>query len=336
MVNMLKAIAEGRGDLTRRIELQGRDEVGEMAFWFNRFIGTMHDLMQQVRGTGNRVSAASGVLASSAGQMASAAQDQAASLEETSASVEEIASSVQQGADNAREADQLAAGCRETAERGQVVVRDAVKAMEEIRQSAGKIADIITTINEIAFQTNLLALNAAIEAARAGQQGRGFAVVAAEVRNLARRSAESATEIRTLILDSVAKVETGSELARKSGQALEGIVQSVHKVAGLMSDIATRSREQSAGAGAVNNAVARMDGIVQENAAQTRELLATAQDLAHQAHDLESLIGQFQLADEGNPSPPPAPKPIPVQGKMAPREKELEVQTVGFERRKGG
>jgi methyl-accepting chemotaxis protein len=183
------------------------------------------------------------------------------------------------------------------AEQGGKVVITAVGAMREINQASRRIGDITATIDEIAFQTNLLALNAAVEAARAGDQGRGFAVVAAEVRNLAQRSATAAKEIKSLIHDSVKKVETGSDLANKSGEALEEIVTSVKRVTGLMGEIASASAEQSIGLDQVNKAVAQMDQVVQQNAAQTEELTSTAHSLAGQAQELRGLLAHFQLSD---------------------------------------
>src|SRR5262249_3757573 len=152
----------------------------------------------------------------------------------TAASLEQITGTIKQNAENARQADQLALGSRDTAEKGGEVVATAVTAMGEINRSSRKIAEIITTIDEIAFQTNLLALNAAVWAARAGEQGRGFAVVAAEVRNLAQRAAVAAKEIKGLIRDSVAKVEHGAEMVTRSGQTLEEIVRSVRQVTDII------------------------------------------------------------------------------------------------------
>jgi methyl-accepting chemotaxis protein len=177
-----------------------------------------------------------------------------------------------------------------------------VEAMAEINQSSKKIADIITTIDEIAFQTNLLALNAAVEAARAGEQGRGFAVVAAEVRNLAQRSATAAKEIKALIEDSVGKVESGSELVNKSGQTLSEIVTSVKRVTDIIGDIAAASQEQSSGIDQVNRAVTQMDHVVQSNAAQTEELSSTARSLRGQAQQLQVLVAKFKLKHDDSRS----------------------------------
>jgi methyl-accepting chemotaxis protein len=303
----LRDIAEGQGDLTRRLDAQGQDEVSEIAAAFNRFAEKLHDVIARVREAADLVATASQQLSGASGQLSSGAQEQASSLEETAASLEEITGTVKQNADNAKQANQLAIGSRDVADKGGQVVKAAVESMNEINRASKKIADIITTVDEIAFQTNLLALNAAVEAARAGEQGRGFAVVAAEVRNLAQRSAAAAKEIKALIQDSVQKVEAGSELVHRSGQTLEEIVTSVKRVTDMIAEISAASQEQSQGIDQVNKAVTQMDQVTQANAAQTEELSSTAQALSTQAQQLQRLVARFRLGE----SAPGATAPVP-------------------------
>lgn len=267
-----------------------------IARWFTRAIVEVDDIS-------NSVASASQQLAAASEQLSSGAQQSASSLEETASSLEEITATVRQNADNADQANQLANSSRETAEKGGAVVAQAVDAMGEINRSSRKIADIITTIDEIAFQTNLLALNAAVEAARAGEQGRGFAVVAGEVRNLAQRSATAAREIKGLIEDSVQKVETGSELVNKSGETLGAIVTSVKRVTDIVAEIAAASREQTVGIEQINKAVAQMDQVTQSNASQTEEMSGTAVALSGQAEQLQSVVAQFNLNRQAKQAP---------------------------------
>jgi methyl-accepting chemotaxis protein len=299
----LRELATGAADLSRRLEARSRDECGVLAESFNLFMDKLSGIIGSVRVTATHVTGASQQLSGATTQLASGTQQQAASLEETAASLEEITATVKQNADNARQASQLAGGSRDAAERGGQVVAAAVASMQEITQASRKIADIITVIDEIAFQTNLLALNAAVEAARAGEQGRGFAVVAAEVRNLAQRSAGAAKEIKTLIQDSVAKVSEGSDLVNKSGKTLEDIVQSAKRVADIVAEIAAACQEQSGGIDQVNRAVAQMDRVTQDNAAQTEELSSTSHALAEQAHEMLALVSRFTLPEASGHGP---------------------------------
>ncbi len=295
-----KAIAElAKGDLSAHIEDRSSDELGRMTRSLDLAVTSIRGVMSEVAQSALAVRDSSQQLSAGAGQISSGAQEQASSLEETAASLEEITSTVKQNADNAQQANQLANGSREVAEKGGRVVSTAVEAMAAINQSSKQIADIIGTIDEIAFQTNLLALNAAVEAARAGEQGRGFAVVATEVRNLAQRSATSAKEIKNLIQDSVRKVEGGTELVNQSGQTLSEIVTSVKRVTDIVSEIAAASREQSSGIDQVNKAVTQMDQVTQSNASQTEELNATAEGLASQAEQLQTLVSRFKLGGQG-------------------------------------
>lgn len=222
-------------------------------------------------------------------------QEQASSLEEVASSMEEMTGTVNQNASNAQQAHQLASTARDQAEKGGQVVSHAIEAMDEINSSSKQIAEIIGVIDEIAFQTNLLALNAAVEAARAGEQGRGFAVVANEVRNLAGRSATAAKEIKSLIKDSVGKVEGGSRLVNESGTALAEIVASVKKVNDIVSEIAAASMEQSDGIGQVNKAILQLDEMTQQNASLVEEAAAASEMMGAQAQELSDSVAYFKM-----------------------------------------
>jgi methyl-accepting chemotaxis protein len=313
-VNVLAAVAEG--NLVAKLEAASKDEMGQITRALDRAVAGMRTALVETRAVAFGVSAASEQLSSAADDISSGAQEQAASLEETAASLEEITSTMNQNAGNARHAAQLASRSRDVAERGGRVAASAMRAMGEITEASRRIADILTTIDEIAFQTNLLALNAAVEAARAGEQGRGFAVVAAEVRILAQRSAAAAREIKGLIADSSSKVSAGSEQVSECGKALQEIVTSVNRVTDTISEIAAASREQDMGLAQVNKAVTQMDQVTQANAAQTEEMSATAASLAEQAKQLRELVARFELGDDAPApvasAPPPAPRRAPA------------------------
>jgi methyl-accepting chemotaxis protein len=308
-VTALLQVADG--DLTASLDVDSTDEVGRMAQALNQALEKLRATLREVAETATTATASSQQLAASAASIAKGAQIQASSLEETSASLEEITAAVRQSADNAGQASQLATGSREAAEQGQGVVSSAIAAMAEINVASGKIADIISTINEIAFQTNLLAVNAAVEAARAGEEGRGFAVVATEVRSLAQRTAEAAKEIKGLIQDTLQKVEKGSELVNRSGATLQSIVGSVKRVTDIVGEIAAASSEQSIGVDQVNTAITQMDHVTQSNSAQTEELSSTAQGLAVQAAHLLKLVDQFKLGSHEQSRGDNGRKPLP-------------------------
>ncbi|UOD33502.1 MCP four helix bundle domain-containing protein [Massilia violaceinigra] len=291
------ALAEtvARGDLTTRIVVTRQDETGRLLSALKDMVESLTRTVGAVRSGTDTITTASSEIAAGNMDLASRTENQATSLEETASSMEELTSIVKQNADNARQANTLVVSAAEHANKGGRVVSDVVGTMGAIRESSGKIVDIISVIDGIAFQTNILALNAAVEAARAGEQGRGFAVVASEVRNLAQRSASAAKEIKALIDDSVGKVETGSELVNQAGATMEQIMGSVRQVADIMGEIAAASAEQSAGINQVNGAIVAMDNATQQNAALVEQAAAAAASMQGQAVHLAEAVSVFKL-----------------------------------------
>jgi methyl-accepting chemotaxis protein len=286
-----------QGDLSVDVKLRAGDQSSIM-----HGIKTMRDNVAQivahVRQGSESVATASAEIAQGNQDLSSRTESQASALEETAASMEELGSTVKQNADNARQANQLAQSASTVAVQGGEVVAQVVDTMKGINESSRKINDIISVIDGIAFQTNILALNAAVEAARAGEQGRGFAVVAGEVRSLAGRSAEAAKEIKTLITDSVQRVEQGSALVDQAGTTMNEVVTSIRRVTDIMGEISAASSEQSAGVGQVSEAVTSMDQATQQNAALVEEMAAAAASLRAQAQDLVQTVAVFKLSAE--------------------------------------
>ncbi|VAW80356.1 Methyl-accepting chemotaxis protein I (serine chemoreceptor protein) [hydrothermal vent metagenome] len=314
--DVVKALAEGDLTLTMDGEYQG--QFAELKDAVNGSVNNLLEMVGEIRGTADNIGSSAGELSRGNTDLSQRTEEMASSLEETASSMEEMTSTVSQNADNARQANQLAAGAREQAEKGGEVVGRAVDAMKAINNSSKEIADIIGVIDEIAFQTNLLALNAAVEAARAGEQGRGFAVVAAEVRNLAQRSAGAAKEIKSLIKDSVDKVEEGSRLVDESGSTLEEIVNSVKKVSDIIAEIAAASEEQSTGIDQVNKAIGQLDEVTQQNAALVEEAAAASESMDEQAQGLSGLMSKFQTGDNDYAEAAPAPATRTRERRAAP------------------
>ncbi|MCC6069970.1 methyl-accepting chemotaxis protein [Massilia sp. GCM10020059] len=312
------------GDLSIRIDTEQAAQ-GSLLMEVREMRNSLKGIVGQVRGGTETIGTASREIAAGNIDLSSRTEMQASALEKTASAMEELTSTVKQNADNAREANALAATASDVARKGGDVVAQVVDTMGSINTSANKIVDIIGVIDGIAFQTNILALNAAVEAARAGEQGRGFAVVASEVRNLAQRSAAAAKEIKTLIGDSVEKVERGSKLVGQAGVTMDEVVASVKRVTDIMSEIANASQEQSAGIEQVNLSIIEMDSMTQQNAALVEEAAAAAQSLQDQAGELARVVSIFKLVEgeeihvaEAAPQAAAAPVAKPVVAKAKP------------------
>ncbi|ECA4062631.1 methyl-accepting chemotaxis protein [Salmonella enterica subsp. enterica serovar Enteritidis] len=293
LIESIRHIASG--DLVKRIDVEGSNEMGQLAENLRHMQSELMRTVGDVRNGANAIYSGASEIAMGNNDLSSRTEQQAASLEETAASMEQLTATVKQNAENARQASHLALSASETAQKGGKVVDNVVQTMRDIASSSQKIADIISVIDGIAFQTNILALNAAVEAARAGEQGRGFAVVAGEVRNLAQRSAQAAREIKSLIEDSVSRVDVGSTLVESAGETMDEIVNGVTRVTDIMGEIASASDEQSRGIDQVGLAVAEMDRVTQQNASLVEESAAAAAALEEQASRLTQAVAVFRI-----------------------------------------
>ncbi|MEK8050226.1 methyl-accepting chemotaxis protein [Ideonella sp. DXS22W] len=292
-ITVAERIAEGR--LDNPIDHRRQDELGRLLQAIAAMQTRLATLVTDIRHTADSIQTASAEVAGGNADLSHRTEQAAGNLQQTASAMEEMTGTVRQSAESAAQANQLASSAASVARRGGDMVQQVVSTMDEIHTSSKKIADIIGTIDGIAFQTNILALNAAVEAARAGEQGRGFAVVAGEVRTLAQRSATAAREIKGLIGTSVDKVETGARLVGDAGQTMREIVDSVQRVSDIIGEISAATREQSGGLSEVNAAVTQLDGVTQQNAALVEQSAAAAESLKDQAGRLTQLVGTFRV-----------------------------------------
>ena len=297
MVNASKRMADG--DLDVAIDINTRDEMGDLAGAFNRMASNINEVMVNINEATEQVASGSRQVSDSSISLSQGATEQASSIEELTASIEEIASQTRLNAENAGQANQLAEDTKENANQGNNRMQQMLGSMEDISESSNNISKIIKVIDEIAFQTNILALNAAVEAAKAGQNGKGFAVVAVEVRNLAARSASAAKETTALIEGSIKKVEGGTKIANETAAALVRIVDSIEKVYGLVTNISVASNEQAIGVEQINQGIAQIANVVQATSATSEETAAASEELASQAEMLKEQVARFKLKRGG-------------------------------------
>lgn len=300
------AVKVAQGDLTAEIDIDQKDEIGQLADALKNMMEMLRTIVADVHSAADNVAAGSEEMSSTAEQMSQGASEQASAAEEASSSMEQMAANIRQNADNAQQTEKIAIKSAEDAKEGGKAVEETVTAMKTI-------AEKIAIVEEIARQTDLLALNAAIEAARAGEHGKGFAVVAAAVRRLAERSAEAAGEISKLSVDSV-------QVAEKAGSLLTQIVPDIQKTAQLVQEITAASNEQNSGAEQINSAIQQLNQVVQQNASASEEMSSTSEELSSQAVQLQDTIAFFKINDGGAKKAASVkkahPAKTPVSGKL--------------------
>jgi aerotaxis receptor len=286
------------GDLSSQQHSYRSDEIGDVFRALTQMNVNIRATVQDVRAGIHLMNSATSDIASGTQDLSSRTEGQANNLAQTAASTNQMNVTVRNNSEMARKASEVASAANESAESGGSAVTSVVATMRDISQSSKKMAEIIGAIDAIAFQTNILALNAAVEAARAGEQGRGFAVVASEVRNLAQRSAGSAKEVRTLISEIIDKVDNGFQLVNSAGKTIEGVVGQARTVTHLVNNIATATSEQSSGIGQINEAIARLDQMTQQNAVLVQQSTSSAESLRQQAARLVDVVGVFKLTQQ--------------------------------------
>ncbi|MBN2040494.1 MAG: Cache 3/Cache 2 fusion domain-containing protein [Spirochaetes bacterium] len=305
ILSLAHNLTKGDLDLTKRLHLDSRDEVGQLAFKINEFIDSIHKVVVQVTNGTEYLTRSIQEIAESNQDMSQRTSEQAASLEEIRSKVEETTSAIALNADNIQEVSNLSGKNRLLTDTGTEVVEETRQAIDEINQSSKQIADIIITINEIAFQTNLLALNASVEAARAGEQGRGFAVVAGEVRNLAQRAANASKDIEKLISNSSEKVEKGLKLSSRNEEVFKEIKESINEINKRIKEVSATSQEQKESVILINNAISEIESMTQQNASIIEETASASEEMSSQSMDLLAIVEKFKIdkdcsANSGN------------------------------------
>ena len=302
-LTVAQAVAAARqvadGNLAVTLPAGARDEIGDLMRALSEMNARLAGVVGSVRSNAESVATASAQIAQGNQDLSQRTEEQASALQQTAASMEQLGATVRHNADSATQANQLARGATDIASRGGDTMERVVRHMQGIHDSSRRIADIIGTIDGIAFQTNILALNAAVEAARAGEQGRGFAVVAGEVRALAQRAGDAAREIKSLITASVEQVEQGSSLVQEAGGTMHEVVGAIRRVSDIVGEISHASVEQSNGVSQIGQAVTQMDQVTQQNAALVEESAAAADSLRVQADQLVRAVAVFRLAGGG-------------------------------------
>ncbi|MEA2102117.1 MAG: methyl-accepting chemotaxis protein [Thermodesulfobacteriota bacterium] len=315
----MKDIAEGEADLSARLPVLTKDEMGEIATEFNRFMENIEEVISKIKHAALHVDSATQEVSSGAQGLSQSTQEQASAVEEVAATIEEMSSSIKQNASNSQQGMDKTKDTQKALEENTAISQRVSDSMQDISASSKKIDSIVSTVNDVAFQTNLLALNAAVEAARAGEHGKGFAVVAEEVRALAQRSADAAKQIKGLIEDTVNKINTGDENVKKSGESMETIISHITDLTQTIEEIAASSAEQANGVDELNRAISQIDSTTQQNASTVEELASTADSLNTEARDLALTVERFKVSQTIHETKHPgqektgtaAPAPVP-------------------------